>query len=407
MRPSNEALLISALVNSGDVTQAAAHGVEPEMMHGYQAEYRWLLNYYQTYGSSPSREALMHKFSAFPVTEATDYQLYSDEVIYGFQKRETVKVIKTAASYLAEDDLDEALLSIGGLSLAQKRTPLTNALYDDSFLANYDESIQAISMPWTTLQNVTGGARPGDYWTLAARYGHGKSWVLGTIIAHLLAAGEDVLFYSLEMPKEQVLTRVHVLLGAMLGFNVDHVAMRDRIYDPIQYRKILNSVRENIHGQLFVQDSGKVTSARIMGEARSAAVTVVDYIGLMYTNTGQPAIGDWRNMATISNQVKEAALATKSRIMVAAQINRDGDTSKKMPPRSRTLSQSDAIGQDSDVILMMKRYAMSAMAYTIDKNRHGADGISYFSNYQPNIGKFNEISMETAEDRRYEEDFTE
>jgi replicative DNA helicase len=222
-----------------------------------------------------------------------------------------------------------------------------------------------------------------------------------------LLSGRDVLFYSLEMPKEEVLVRIHVLMGAKLGFDVDHVAMRDRIYDRIQYRKIVNAIKDSVSGQLFIEDSGKVTSARIAGDCARADLTVVDYLGLMHTNTGQAAIGDWRNMATISNQLKEVCINKQARIVCAAQINREGDTSSKLPPKSKTLAQSDAIGQDSDVVITMKRYAEDALAYLLDKNRHGKSGVYYFSAYEPNVGNFVEISREAADDRRYESDYTE
>lgn len=407
MRPSNEALLISSLINTGSATAAVALGVEPEMLYGYQPEYRWVLNYAQAYGTCPTPETLRHKFPDFPHTDAHDVGFYVDEVLYGYRKRQAVMAVQAAARLLSEDDLDEALLALSTAHTAMPaRTALTNVLSDDSFFATYDQQIQSLSVPWLTLANVTGGIRPGDYWTLAARYGHGKSWMLGWIIAHALMAGQNVLFYSLEMPQAQVLTRIHVMLGALLGYETDHVAMRDRVYDVIQYRKIYDAINERVHGQLFIRDSGKVTSARIAAECPAADLTVIDYLGLMYTNTGMASIGDWRNAATISNQIKETALSTGSRILVAAQINREGDTNSKLPPRSKTLSQSDAIGQDSDVILMMKRYADSAMAVLIDKNRHGADNIHFFTNYKPNVGHFEEISAETADDRRYDEDYT-
>lgn len=405
-KPANEALLISALVNSKDVTLAQAYGVEAEMMHGYQAEYRWLLSYYQTYGSSPSVEALLHTFRGFPHTEHTDVAFLCDEVLYSHQKREAVKTVKTAASYLAEDDLEEAMLALGSFKAVVKREPLTDALGDLSWLDQYESTVDALRTPWQTLTEHTGGIRRGNYWTMASRYGQGKSWIMAALICDVLLGGQDVLLYSLEMSKPEILPRIHVLLGAALGFEVDHIAMRDRIYDGLAYRKICRAIEELVHGKLYIQDAGKVTSARVAAESPEASLTCIDYIGLMYTNAGLPAIGDWRNAATISNQLKEAAIASDSRIVVAAQINRDGDTASKMPPRSKSLAQSDAIGQDSDVIVMMKRYAHSAMAYTLDKNRHGASGISFFSNYEPNVGNFSEISKDAAEERRLDEDYT-
>jgi replicative DNA helicase len=375
------------------------------MFGSYQAEYRWLLSYQDTYGTCPPKETFCTKFRDFPVQDVRDVPFYCDEVLYGYQKREAVKVIKTAASYLQEDDLDEALLTLGSFRAINRAQPLVDALKDQSFLESYHETVKGLATPWETVNGITGGIRPGDFWTTAARYGQGKSWILGHFIANTLLSGHNVLMYSLEMPKAQVLTRVHVLLGALLGHDVDHVAMRDRVYDSIAYKKILESIEELVHGQLFIMDSGKVTSARIKAEAPKADLTVVDYLGLMYTNTGQPAIGDWRNMATISNQIKQAALDSDSRIVCAAQINREGDTAKKLPPRSKTLSQSDAIGQDSDVIVMMKKYAKTALVGLVDKNRHGEDNVHFYTEFQPNVGKFNEITKEKAEDRRYEEDF--
>lgn len=406
MRPSNEALLISALVNSGDCTQAVAFGLEPEMFTGYQAEYRWLLSYFSTYGSSPAKETLLHRYRDFPFVEVTDVAYHCDEVLYDHQRRQTAQVIRRSAAYLQEGDLEEALMTLGGFQVAQRRSPLANALLDTSILDKYDERVETLRMPWKTLDNLTGGIRPGNFWTIAARYGHGKSWVLGEVITTQLMEGKDVLLYSLEMPKDEVLVRIHVLLGAKLGFDVDHVAMRDRIYDRIQYRKIVNAIKDSVPGQLFIEDSGKVTSARVAGDCDKADLTVVDYLGLMHSNTGEPAIKDWRVAATISNQLKETALNHNARIICAAQINRDGDGAAKLPPKSKTLAQSDAIGQDSDVIVTAKRYADNALGYLLDKNRHGPSGVYFFSAYEPNIGNFAEISRESADDRRYESDYT-
>lgn len=402
MGPAKEALLISALVNTRDVTAAQAYGIEPQMMAGYQVEYRWLLSYHQTYGTSPSKEALVAKFKGFPLTNHEDVSWWADEVLYSHQKRVAAETIRTAAYQIAEDDLDEAVLTLGSFRVIGRPQPLTNSLHDWGVLDNYDEKVQALDTPWQTVNRLTGGIRVGNYWTIAARYGQGKSWLLASLMAHQLMQGTDVLFYSLEMTKNEVLPRIHVLLGALLGMDVNHVAMRDRIYDPVMYQKILGAIKEQVPGQLFIQDKGKVTSARVAAESQGVPLTVVDYVGLMHTNTGQPAVGDWRNMATISNQLKEAAISAEGRLVVAAQINREGDKEGTAPPRSKNLSQSDAIGQDSDVILMTKRFGVNSTIWCLDKNRHGVSSKFFYSWFLPNVGEFMEIPKEKAEKDQYD-----
>src|SRR6266581_9577954 len=108
-RPSAEALLVSALINTGDVTQAAQIGIEPDMWRGYQAEYRWCLNFQQTYGTPPTKESLIHKFPGFPFTEHTDVRYLIEEVRYAHTKHSLTRSIRDAAAHVAEGDIDEAI----------------------------------------------------------------------------------------------------------------------------------------------------------------------------------------------------------------------------------------------------------------------------------------------------------
>ena len=127
-------------------------------------------------------------------------------------------------------------------------------------------------------------------------------------------------------------------------------------------------------------------------------LTVIDYVGLMAQDGGGRAIDDWRVMATISNTLKTIALAQKARLLCAAQINRDGETGSA-PPKVKNLSQSDALGQDGDVVLTMRAKAKNvATHFSLEKNRHGTSGVHFFTTFDPNTGTYTEVSGDHAED---------
>jgi replicative DNA helicase len=84
-------------------------------------------------------------------------------------------------------------------------------------------------------------------------------------------------------------------------------------------------------------------------------------------------------------------------VLAAAQLNRLG-ARITMTPTIAELAQSDAIGQDSDFVLMQRRMAGPVTVNTVAKNRHGLDGVMFWTKFDPDYGQFREITREQAED---------
>lgn len=405
-RPSNESHLISSFLNTQTTGDASTYGVEPPWFVTHQPEFRWLVTHARTYGEHPSADALKSRFPDFPLSEATDVAFFVDEVRQDYTHREFVKVIQEAAHKMKEGDLEEALIAWAGWSPPSRGARLFSSYAADTFLEGYGEARDSLEVPWKTLQNLTGGIRPGDYWAMAARQSQGKSWLLGELAAHALMKGERVMLYSLEMSERQCSIRMHVQLGKRLGIKVDHVDMRDGFFPRRDYEMLLGEIRERVPGELFIYDNSesKVTPALIASQAQNASVSLVDYIGLMHTSSGDAAIKDWRIAAEISNNLKEIARSKETRIVVASQINREGETTNWKPPRLHNLSQTDAIGQDADVVVTMKQYSKQTMVYSLEKNRHGAAGIYFWTHFMPNTGVFDEITRTIADSLAARED---
>lgn len=400
LRPKHEARLISALVTTGRVEEAAAYGITPEMFTGYASEYRWLLSHTQLYGAPPSPDALETKFPSFPYDPNTETLFHADEVRFKHNEREIARVIRQAAHAVSQGDPEEAAFLLQGLQLSTGGTPpLRNVLTDVDFLRDYTEEVQTIPTPWRSLERATGGLAPGNLWYVAARLGQGKSWTLGCMIREAVMAGKRALLYSLEMPQRQVQTRMHVLMAHELGIDVTHHDLKERTYDPIAYRKLVAEIEERVSGELFVVDTSKgaISPATISAQAGEVDAVFVDYAGLLTSPMGGRAVDDWRVMASISNMLKEVAQQRDVPLVAAAQINRDGDTPSWRPPKVKHLAQSDALGQDADVIITHKRMSKSVTTYSVEKNRDGESAL-FWTRFRPNEGRFDEITREQAEE---------
>jgi replicative DNA helicase len=144
--------------------------------------------------------------------------------------------------------------------------------------------------------------------------------------------------------------------------------------------------------------------ATVAAYAEEADLHIVDHIGLFRASSGSRAIADWRVQAEISNEFKEIAVSKKTRVLALAQINREGDTSNWKPPRTKNLAQSDAIGQDSDVVVTMKKYSDTVMTYLLDKNRDGPSDRLFWSRFDVENGDYREITRDQADKNKDSED---
>lgn len=378
------------------------------MMDAYAPELQFIISYPKLYGlEMPSPETMMLKFPDYRHQEdVEDVAWAAEDVINDHARRELVSAIRDASEYISDGDIDQAMFRVSSFMPPTRKQPQENMLEAEYLLDQYEESEDSMHVPWDTLQNLTGGIRKGDLWYLAARLSQGKSWSLLNFARGALLGGYNVKFYSLEMSRYQVMVRMHVMLGAALGIPVDHIAMRDRRYDKEEYRLLVKRIKEEIPGKFFVHDAsmGRVNPQTIVHDKDQADLVIIDYAGLMSTASGGRAIDDWRSMGVISNMLKEAAISSNLRILAAAQVNREGDNEGKYPPKVKNLAQSDALGQDADVVLTHKQMSKSVMVYSLEKNRHGSSGDRFYSRFLPNEGKFREIDKETATDIKEDED---
>jgi hypothetical protein len=169
------------------------------------------------------------------------------------------------------------------------------------------------------------------------------------------------------------------------------------------YRKFHEELAERLRAcegllEVHTPADGPVSPGVVASRCGDYDLTIVDYVGLMAQDGGGRAIDDWRVMASISNSLKTTALSQQTALLCAAQINREGETGSA-PPKVKNLAQSDALGQDGDVVLTMRSKPHDvATHFSLEKNRHGASGIAFYTTFDPNRGTFTEIDRDRADD---------
>ena len=403
-RHTSENLLISCLINSADVHLARRLGCAPSDFKGYRDEYQWILDHYDKYERCPNEAELLAVFEDFPFSPSQEQaRSHADEVLRQSSSRNLLKALTKAQNDLLHGDVPEAYEHFKDLRLRVAASHGDNLLVDSAFLDDYDAPAELrIEVPWPTLQKCTGGIGPGELWYVGARQGHGKSSYLVEMAVRGALQGFRVNIFSLEMTKRQIQVRAQAACGRALGLNVNSAMMLHREFDQHAYKTLLQKIEDGVPGSIHVHDAskGRVTPSVVAATTSDYDLTIVDYVGLMYSNDGLPAIRDHRVMAEISNQLKETALTNNTRIIGASQINREGDSNsfKQRPPKLKTLAQSDHLGNDGDLVATMCRMGLGVGVFSIEKNRHGESGRLFYTKFDPNHGDFSEISEEQARD---------
>ncbi|TDV54617.1 replicative DNA helicase [Pseudomonas graminis] len=230
------------------------------------------------------------------------------------------------------------------------------------------------------LDKLIRGLRPGNMIVVAGLPASGKT-ILGVQIAQYATTqlGGSGLVYSLEMTKEELVTRNIASLG---GVDLTRLDEGHSIKDE-DWPRITSAVSILSKAQLYVCDQPGMTVARIRSIARQCQrhegldVIVVDYITLIAGEGGQNRTLE---VGKISTALKNLAKELKVPVIVLAQLNRGPTNRPDKRPRPSDIRDSGQIEQDADVVILVHRDtdtdegANGVTELIVGKCRHGKPG---------------------------------
>ena len=238
-----------------------------------------------------------------------------------------------------------------------------------------------VPTPFAKLNWLTSGLFLGDYGILAGRPGTGKTAMALNLAYNAAQNGYPVLFFSLEMPRTQLLkrmvaTRMRIDARKFRGIGkftpeeverlnsnlIDEIAaLPIRHYDfpaikPYQLRAICQAEKQS-HGIKLV---------------------IVDYVGLVHPEkrTGQRHL----DVGEVSEALRCTAKELNVHILALAQMNRNIDGANRDPFLS-DLRESGNLEQDTDNVWFLHNGeggqdgdALKPIILKVAKNRHGPEG---------------------------------
>lgn len=210
-----------------------------------------------------------------------------------------------------------------------------------------------IPTPWADLNERIGGWKPGRLYVIGARPSVGKS-VMGEQAALGMARHGHTGFYSLEMSRDEVITRAVAQIGTV---PLDRLEKPKTLTDDdwariSRARAILDALPLAIEDRATVRPVDIRAHARTLSRRGPLAGLVVDYLQLMAAPRGdkrsrQELVAEW------SRQFKLLAKELAVPVIVISQLNREIEHRADPRPVLADLRESGAIEQDADVVILL------------------------------------------------------
>lgn len=390
---SPEALFISALLHDGEY-RPEEYRITPSHFSCWRKLHEWCEEYQHKAHAAPPLALVHSEFPDFVLGPDVSARWAAHKLHEAHASRQLRVRMREALVLLDEEDLNGAIETLQGIERPHvvRRPPIM--IWDHS--PEDEIEVARIATPYPTLNRVSGGIGPSELWFWAQRPGEGKTMNLTVFSAYAMEAGYRVRYLSLEMPSRTIVHRTKRALAR----NERKVLAQLDSKDHREIKKATEHLRHKVPGSLSVVDPshGSVSSTTVREHMDDCDLVIVDHAGLMKTADGRRAVDDWRAMALISNSLKEDALATGIPILGAVQLNRTADTGGLTPPKLTTLAQSDALGQDADVVVTGKKTSETTRVYSAEKVREGS-GARWFARYDVKTSTYSEMSKEQAQEQ--------
>jgi replicative DNA helicase len=296
--------------------------------------------------------------------------------ISGYAKIVKEKALLRQVIHMGQSTIDEAFASIDDVDsfldriearvfqIAEQKN--TNGLVDASELVKsslqkleelYANKAAVTGVPtgFHDMDDMTAGFQPGEMIILAARPSMGKTaFGLNVALHASLREKKNVAFFSVEMGKESIMTR---LLASAAKVSLSDIRVGH--LDDKAWPRLINTAASLSETGLFIDDTPGISPFEIRAKCRRMKkkygldMIMIDYLQLMAMKERYDSRE--REVSEISKLLKSIAKELRVPVVALAQLNRgvEGRTDKR--PMLSDLRESGSIEQDADVIMMIYR----------------------------------------------------
>ena len=254
--------------------------------------------------------------------------------------------------------------------------------------ADSGKKFPGISTGLSDLDRMILGLNKSELILIAARPGMGKTSIALNIALHVaLVLKKTVAFFSLEMSREQLVTRLLSKAAMVPSQNL----MTGQLTDS-QWRSISEAAQQMSMSDIRIDDNPSVTVSDMKASCRRVkdlGLVCIDYLQLMSSAGTKNSWADNRQQAVseISRMLKIMAKELNVPIICLSQLNRAVESRQDKRPLLSDLRESGSIEQDADAVVALYRegyYVKEAenpnlAEALILKNRRGSTGTVYLN----------------------------
>ena len=245
------------------------------------------------------------------------------------------------------------------------------------------KSVPGLSTGLSAVDAKINGMNKSDLLLLAARPGMGKtSMALNVALSAARESGKTVAIFSLEMSKEQLVTRLIASEGLVENQRLITGNLRES-----DWQRIAEAASALSCMDIRIDDNPLLTVADMNAKCRrleNLGLVVIDYLQLMTSAGGKGYSGENRQQAVsdISRMLKIMAKELQVPVLCLSQLSRANEKRDDKRPMLSDLRESGAIEQDADIVLFLYRddyynsdsEKRNVAECIVAKNRHGETG---------------------------------
>src|SRR5690606_22188167 len=267
--------------------------------------------------------------------------------------------------YNVQELLEKAeaeLFSVSDQSLKQDLTSIEQIL-TESFdrmeeLHRNKGALRGVRTGYRDLDNMTAGLQRSDLIILAARPAMGKTTLVTNLAYNVATVAKlPVLFFSLEMSKEQLVDRMLADASGVDAWNIRTGNLSDD-----DFSKLSEAMGEMAETPIFIDDTPGLSVLEMRTKARRAAheqplgLIIVDYLQLMQAS-GRSDGNRVQEVSEISRGLKLIARELNVPVIALSQLSRSVESRSPQIPQLADLRESGSIEQDADIVMFIYREA--------------------------------------------------
>ena len=269
----------------------------------------------------------------------------------------------------------------------QSMVPVSQVLQDVMSrleeLSNSGAKLPGLSTGLSAVDSKINGLNKSDLLLLAARPGMGKtSLALNVALSAAKTSGKTVAIFSLEMSREQLVTRLIAAEGLVENQRLTTGNLRES-----DWQRIAEAASNLSRMDIRIDDNPLLTAADMNAKCRrldNLGLVVSGCLQLMAGGGGKSYAGENRQQAVsdISRMLKIMAKELQVPVLCLSQLSRANEKRDNKRPMLSDLRESGAIEQDADIVMFLYRddyYNEDSEKHNIAecivaKNRHGETG---------------------------------